>query len=72
MDAFRKAIEMKADGIELDVNLTKDGEVVVIHDEVLDRVSDGTGRVQDFTCNELKNLILIKYIRNMRKKRYQH
>ena len=30
MDAFRKAIEMKADGIELDVNLTKDGEVVVI------------------------------------------
>lgn len=54
MDAFRKAIEMKADGIELDVNLTKDGEVVVIHDEVLDRVSDGTGRVQDFTCNELK------------------
>ena len=71
MDAFRKAVEMKADGIELDVNLTKDGEVVVIHDEVLDRVSDGTGRVQDFTCNE-KNLILIKYIRNMRKKRYQH
>ena len=34
MDAFRKAIEMKADGIELDVHLTKDGEVVVIHDEV--------------------------------------
>ena len=33
MDAFRKAIEMKADGIELDVHLTKDGEVVVIHDE---------------------------------------
>ena len=30
MDAFRKAIEMKADGIELDVNLTKDGEVVVL------------------------------------------
>lgn len=54
MDAFRKAIEMKADGIELDVHLTKDGEVVVIHDEVLDRVSDGTGRVQDFTYNELK------------------
>ena len=55
------------------VNLTKDGEVVVIHDEVLDRVSDGTGRVQDFTCNELKKFkFLIKYIRNMRKKRYQH
>ena len=60
MDAFRKAIEMKADGIELDVHLTKDGEVVVIHDEVLDRVSDGTGRVQDFTCNELKKFMKIK------------
>ena len=72
MDAFRKAIEMKADGIELDVHLTKDGEVVVIHDEVLDRVSDGTGRVQDFTCNELKSLILINYIQNTKRKRYQH
>ena len=72
MDAFRKAIEMKADGIELDVHLTKDGEVVVIHDEVLDRVSDGTGRVQDFTYNELKSLILINYIQNTKRKRYQH
>lgn len=43
LDAFRKAIEMGADGIELDVQLTKDGTVVVIHDEVIERVSDGSG-----------------------------
>ena len=54
LDAFRKAIEMGADGIELDVQLTKDGTVVVIHDEVIERVSDGSGLVQDYTYEELK------------------
>ena len=39
MAAFEKAVEMGADGIELDVQLTKDGELVVIHDETIDRVS---------------------------------
>ena len=37
--AFKKAEKMKADGVELDVQLTKDGELVVIHDETVDRVS---------------------------------
>ena len=41
LDAFRKAVEMGADGIELDVQMTKDGELVVIHDETIDRVSNG-------------------------------
>ena len=35
LDAFRKAVEMGADGIELDVQMTKDGELVVIHDETI-------------------------------------
>lgn len=52
--AFQKAIEMGADGIELDVQMTKDGELVVVHDETLERVSDGTGWVQDYTYTELK------------------
>lgn len=51
--AFEKAIEMGADGIELDVQLTKDGELVVIHDETIDRTSDGSGWVKDFTYAEL-------------------
>lgn len=54
MLAFRKAYEAGADGIELDVQLTKDGVVVVIHDELLDRTTDGTGFVRDYTCEELK------------------
>lgn len=56
MEAFQLANEMKADGIELDVQLTKDGEIVVIHDEIIDRVSDGKGKVRDYTLKELKAL----------------
>jgi glycerophosphoryl diester phosphodiesterase len=49
LEAFALAMEMGADGIELDVQLTKDGEVVVIHDEVIDRVSNGlhTGSIEE-------------------------
>ena len=53
--AFSKAIEAGCDGIELDVHLTKDGEVVVIHDETVDRTTDGTGFVADYTLKELKS-----------------
>ena len=49
MLAFQKAIEVGADGIELDVQLTKDGEVVIIHDETIDRTTDGKGYVVDYT-----------------------
>ncbi len=52
--AFQKAIEMGADGIELDVQLTKDRQLVVIHDERIDRVSDGSGAVADYTLEELR------------------
>lgn len=56
IEAFMLAVEQQADGIELDVQLSKDGELVVIHDETVDRVSDGTGRVQDYRLAELKKL----------------
>lgn len=56
MLAFRKAVEAGADGIELDVQLTRDGELVVIHDETVDRTTDGTGRVLDHTLEELRRL----------------
>lgn len=52
--AFQKAIDMSADGIELDVQLTKDGQIVVIHDETINRVSDGEGNVADYTLEELR------------------
>lgn len=53
MLAFEKAVEAGADGIELDVQLSKDGEVVIIHDETLDRTTDGKGFVVDYTYEEL-------------------
>lgn len=54
LPAFELAYTMGADAVELDVQLTKDGIPVVIHDERIDRVSDGYGYVQDFTLEELK------------------
>ncbi|MBS4209655.1 glycerophosphodiester phosphodiesterase [Bacillus sp. FJAT-50079] len=56
MDAFIAAEKYGADGIELDVQLSLDGEVVVIHDTTLDRTTNGTGKVKDFTLAELKQL----------------
>ena len=54
LEAFKLAIKQGAEGIELDVQLTKDGEVVVIHDETIDRVSNKTGFVKDYTLAELR------------------
>ncbi|MDD3279682.1 MAG: glycerophosphodiester phosphodiesterase [Lachnospiraceae bacterium] len=56
LPSFALAMEQGADGIELDVQLTKDGEVVVLHDETIDRTSTGKGFVRDFTLEELRKL----------------
>jgi glycerophosphoryl diester phosphodiesterase len=54
--AFRKAIEAGSDMIELDVHLSKDGKIVVIHDETLERTTNGQGRVVDHPLKEIKRL----------------
>jgi len=54
--AFRLAHELGADGVELDVQLTTDGQVVVIHDETLDRTTTGRGPVGTRTLREIKTL----------------
>ncbi|MEQ6884768.1 glycerophosphodiester phosphodiesterase family protein [Salicola sp. Rm-C-2C1-2] len=46
----------EVDYLELDVNLSKDGELVVIHDTTVDRTTDGSGKVKDLTLEEIKNL----------------
>lgn len=51
--ALQKAIDIGSDGVEFDVQLTKDGQVVIIHDETIDRTSDGTGYVCDYNYDEL-------------------
>lgn len=60
LEAFDIAVKQKSDGVELDVQLSKDGELVVIHDETIDRVSDGRGYVKDYTLNELKKFNVAK------------
>ncbi len=57
MLAFQKtAEESLADGIELDIQMTKDGELVIMHDETLDRTTNGSGYLKDYTLEELKTL----------------
>jgi len=54
MSAFIAAEKAGADGLELDVQLTKDGEVVVIHDEKIDRTTSGNGLVKNFLFKEIR------------------
>jgi glycerophosphoryl diester phosphodiesterase len=54
--SFRSAIELGVDLIECDVHLSADGELVVIHDHTLDRTTDGTGLVAQYTLEELRRL----------------
>jgi glycerophosphoryl diester phosphodiesterase len=54
--SFGKAIDLNVDGIELDVHLSSDGEIMVIHDETIDRTTNGKGFVENFTSSQLKKL----------------
>ncbi|MDZ4861503.1 MAG: glycerophosphodiester phosphodiesterase family protein, partial [Candidatus Hydrogenedentes bacterium] len=56
MASFVKAREMGADWFELDVRLSRDGELVIMHDETLDRTTNGHGYVRDWTLHDLKQL----------------
>lgn len=57
MTAFRNAVvNWGADMVELDVRITRDGVVVICHDETVDRTTDGSGRVADFSFQELQRL----------------
>ncbi len=54
--SFRLALEMGVDGVELDVHMTRDGEVVVIHDFTVDRTTNGHGYVKDLALSEVRRL----------------
>jgi glycerophosphoryl diester phosphodiesterase len=54
--SFRRALATGVAAVELDVQLTKDGRLAVIHDETLDRTTNGKGRVKDFSLAELQKL----------------
>ena len=56
MEAFRAAVELGVDQIETDIHVTKDGELVLIHDDTVDRTTNGTGKVGEMTFSELRAL----------------
>lgn len=56
MKSFLEAEYAGADGVELDVQMTKDGHLVVIHDEKVDRTTDGIGYIKDLTLKEVRKL----------------
>jgi glycerophosphoryl diester phosphodiesterase len=56
LEAFRLAVEAGAGGLELDVHMTRDGEIVVIHDATVDRTTEGFGVVAEMTFDDLRSL----------------
>lgn len=56
MAAFRRAVQLKADAIELDIRFSRDHRAIVIHDETVDRTTNGQGPVWNFSARELLDL----------------
>lgn len=56
MAAFRSAAAMDADMIEIDLHMTKDGEIIMMHDHTVDRTTDGTGLIREKTLSEIRAL----------------
>ena len=58
LQAFQKALDLNSDGIELDVHLSSDEHIIVIHDETIDRTTNGKGLVNTFSLAELKSFLI--------------
>ncbi len=56
LPSFSQAIQKGADGVELDAKLTSDGHVIVIHDSTVNRTTNGSGKVSEFSLEEIRNL----------------
>ncbi|MCZ2126487.1 MAG: glycerophosphodiester phosphodiesterase [Anaerolineales bacterium] len=56
MYAYQHAAELGADVLEMDIHITKDGEIILMHDETVDRTTDGSGEIESMTLAELKTL----------------
>ena len=64
LSSFREAVRVGSEGIELDVHLTKDGQLVVIHDETVDRTTNGTGEIRNLTLAEVKAMDAGSWFKN--------
>ncbi|RXM47753.1 glycerophosphodiester phosphodiesterase family protein [Flavobacterium sp. YO12] len=58
LQAFQKALDLNSDGIELDVHVSADGHIIVIHDETIDRTTNGKGLVNNYSLAELKSFLI--------------
>jgi glycerophosphoryl diester phosphodiesterase len=58
LQAFQKALDLNSDGIELDVHLSSDGHIIVIHDETIDKMTNGKGAVNTLSLSELKSFLI--------------
>ena len=58
LKAFQKALDLNADGIELDVHLSADGHIIVIHDETINKMTNGKGFVNTLSLPELKSFLI--------------
>jgi glycerophosphoryl diester phosphodiesterase len=56
LTSYKMGEQMHGDYIEVDLQMTKDGELIAMHDETLDRTTNGTGQVKDYTLEEIKKL----------------
>ena len=56
MPAYRSALELPIDQIEIDLHMTKDGRIVMIHDHTVDKTTNGTGLVRNMTATEIRAL----------------
>jgi glycerophosphoryl diester phosphodiesterase len=58
LQAFQKALNLNSDGIELDVHLSADGHIIVMHDETIDKMTNGKGNINTYTLSELKSFLV--------------
>ncbi|WP_163400776.1 glycerophosphodiester phosphodiesterase [Flavobacterium fluviatile] len=58
LQAFQKALDLNSDGIELDVHLSADGHIIVMHDETIDKMTNGKGEINTYTLAELKSFLI--------------
>ena len=56
LSSFKSALTLDVDMVETDIHMTKDGELVLMHDHTVDRTTDGTGEVRSLTLAEIKKL----------------
>lgn len=59
LQCIEKGIQTGADMIEIDIHLTKDGELVVCHDQTIDRTTTGTGKIAEMTLNEIRKFHIV-------------